>query len=210
MDFNDFDENDNSGNSSTPSSGEPEERRSNNKPFMIGIAFLGGIVILAMLAMIAFVLLNKPPTSSDLEQQAAEIKAQNTAISIVATQTAESMMIEETQKAAPTFTIIPPTATSVIAVATATPTKDLDSTSVAISNDPAARTATVAAFQTQAAAIALGTNVPGATSLVQATTTALPSTGFVDDVGFPALFGTAFVLLLVILFARKLRLSSSK
>jgi LPXTG-motif cell wall-anchored protein len=210
MDFNDYDENDNSGNSSTPSSGEPGERRSSNKPFMIGIAFLGGIVILAMLAMIAYVLLNKPPTSSDLEQQAAEIKAQNTAISIVATQTAEFIIIAETQKAAPTFTIIAPTATSLIAVATETPTKDSESTSVAISNDPAARTATVAAFQTQAAAIALGTNVPGATSLVQATSTALPSTGFVDDVGFPALFGTAFVLLLVIFFARKLRLSTPK
>ena len=126
MDFNDYDENDNSGNSSTPSSGGPDERRSSNKPFMIGIAFLGGIVILAMLAMIAFVLLNKPATSSDLEQQAAEIKAQNTAISMVATQTAEFLIIEETQKAAPTFTIIPPTATSVIAVATATPTTDLN------------------------------------------------------------------------------------
>jgi len=210
MDFNDYDDNDNSVNSSTPTSGGTNEKSSSNKPFMIGIAFLGGIVILAMLAMIAFVLLNKPATSSDLEQQAAEIKAQNTVISIVATQTAEFNIIESTQKAAPTFTVIPPTATSVVAVATAIPTLESESTSVVISNDPAARTATVAAFQTQAAEIALGTNIPGATSLIQATSTALPSTGFVEDVGFPALFGTAAVLLLVIFFARKLRLSSPK
>lgn len=208
MDFNDFEENDD--NTNNPPPNNVKENSSSNKSFVIGISLLGGIVILAMIAMIAFVLLNKPATSADLQQQAAEIKAQNTAISIVATQTAEFNIIESTQKAAPTNTVIIPTATSVIAVATATPTSDLASTSVAVSNDPAARTATVAAFQTQAAAIALGTNVPGTTALVQATSTALPATGFVEDVGFPALFGTAFILLLVIFFARKLRFSTPK
>jgi LPXTG-motif cell wall-anchored protein len=209
MDFNDFDDNEVSDNqpNNAPRTGE-NASSSSSKSFVIGIAILGGIVILAMVAMIAYVLLNKPATSTDLEQKAAEIQAQNTAISIIATQTADFMVIQSTQKAAPSITVVAPSATSVIAVATATPTSDKASTSVASGSDPGARTATVAAFQTQAAAIALGTNVPGATALVQATSTALPSTGFVEDVGFPALFGTSLVLLLIIFFARKFRLSS--
>lgn len=209
MDFNDFEDNEVSDNQpdNAPRNGE-NGSSSGSKSFVIGIAILGGIVILAMIAMIAFVLLNKPATSTDLEQKAAEIQAQNTAISIIATQTADFMLVQATQKAAPSNTLVAPSATSVIAMATSTPTSDKVSTSVAAGGDPGARTATVAAFQTQAAAIALGTNVPGTTALVQATSTALPSTGFVEDVGFPALFGTSIVLLLIIFFARKFRLAS--
>ena len=93
MDFNDFDDNEVSGNQpdNAPRNGE-NGSNSSNKSFVIGIAILGGIVILAMIAMIAFVLLNKPATSTDLEQKAAEIQAQNTAISIIATQTADFMV----------------------------------------------------------------------------------------------------------------------
>jgi LPXTG-motif cell wall-anchored protein len=210
MDFNDFDDNETPDNQPNNPPEEGNEQPSGNKSFVIGIAFLGGVVILAMIAMIAYVLLNKPATSTQLEQQAAEIQAQNTAISVIASQTAEVNAIQATQKAAPVLTEIVPTATSVIAVATSTPVPEQQSTSVGAGSDPAARTATVAAFQTQAAAIALGTNVPGATSLVQATSTALPSTGFAEDVGFPTLFGAAFVLLIIIFFARRLRLSPSK
>jgi hypothetical protein len=37
------------------------------------------------------------------------------------------------------------------------------------------------------------------------TATALPDTGFADDVGIPGLFALAGALLLVIIFARRLR-----
>jgi len=57
----------------------------------------------------------------------------------------------------------------------------------------------VAAFQTQVAA---GTQITG-------TTTALPQTGFAEDVGLPGLLGAAAILLLVIFLARRLRLSHS-
>lgn len=211
MDLNDFDENDFSENNpqeNAPISESPAP--SSSKPFMVGIAVLGGIVVLAMVAMIAFVLLNRPKTSTELESQAEQIRQQNTAIAMMASQTSEYNAMVATEKAAPTETALPPTATSVIAVATATSTPEPGATSVAVGNDPAARTATVAAFQTQAAEVTAGTSVPGfPTTIVQATSTALPATGFAEDIGFPALFGTALVLVLIIILARRLRFSDT-
>lgn len=212
MDLKDFDENDFSDDNleeGAPVANSPAPASS--KPFIVGIAVLGGIVVLAMLAMITFVLLNRPKTSTDLENQAEQIRQQNTAIALIATQTAEYSELIATEMAAPTETSLPPTATSVVAVATFTSTPQPNATSVAVSNDPAARTATVSAFQTQAAEVTAGTSVPGfPTSIVQATSTALPATGFAEDVGFPALFGTALVLVLIIILARRLRFSDTQ
>jgi len=65
------------------------------------------------------------------------------------------------------------------------------------------RTATVAAFLTQAAS--------GGQSLTltpQTTSTKLPDTGFADEVGLPGLVGLAFALVAVIFIARRIRFSS--
>ncbi len=187
----------------------PEDKSTSNRAFIIGIAALGGVVVLAIVAMIAYVLFFKPKTSADLQNQAAQIQAQNTAIALIATQTAEFDNKLATQKAAPTNTPVLPTATSVVAVATETPLSEAERTSVAAGSDPAARTATVSAFQTQAAAAAQGTVFPGSTAFAQATTTALPSTGFADEIGLPALVGAAFALIIIIYLARRLRYSHS-
>jgi LPXTG-motif cell wall-anchored protein len=61
-------------------------------------------------------------------------------------------------------------------------------------------TATVAALLTQAAA---GKFTPTPTS------SALPTTGFAEDVGVPGLFGIALVMILLIFLARRLRTASS-
>jgi len=65
---------------------------------------------------------------------------------------------------------------------------------------PAAATATVGAALTLAAAAQL-TIVP--------TTTALPNTGFIDDLGVPGLVVMALAFMIVILLARRLRTSPS-
>ena len=62
------------------------------------------------------------------------------------------------------------------------------------------RTGTVAALLTEAAA---GKLTP------TATTSALPTTGFAEDVGVPGLFGIALVMILLIFLARRLRTASS-
>lgn len=189
----------------------PEESNGNgngNRPFMIAIGVLGAVVVLAIIGMIIFVLLNRPPTSTELQEQAAAINAQNTAIALIASQTAEFNQQQATQKAAPSSTpIAKATNTPVIAVATATPTSDRQATSVAGGIDPAARTATVAAFQTQAAAALLGTGTPSGTA--QAGTTELPETGFFDEVGLPGLVGAAVTLIIIIILARRLRYSNA-
>jgi len=41
------------------------------------------------------------------------------------------------------------------------------------------------------------------------TPTALPDTGFIDDVGLPGLLGLAAALVLVVFIVRRLRLSAS-
>ena len=62
------------------------------------------------------------------------------------------------------------------------------------------RTATVSALLTEAAA---GKFTPTATS------SALPTTGFAEDVGVPGLFGIALVMILLIFLARRLRTANS-
>jgi hypothetical protein len=211
MDLNDYEENDlfEDQFNEEPEPQEPEEKTSSNRAFIVGIASLGGIVVLAIIAMIVYVLFFRPKTSGDLQNQAAQIQAQNTAIALIATQTAEFNNRLSTQKAAPSNTPVLPTATSVVAIATETPLSGAERTSVAGGSDPAARTATVSAFQTQAAAAALGTVFPGSTAFAQASSTALPSTGFADEIGLPALVGAAIALILIIFMARRLRFSNS-
>ena len=182
------------------SSKKPVENGSSNRPFIIGVGILGAIVIFSILAIIAYVILFRPKTATDLQRQAAEIHAQNTAIAFIASQTAELEQKQSTQKAAPSITPVLPSPTSVLAMPTAT--------SVA-GQDPAIRTATVAAFQTQAAATLMGTTVAEGTVLPQLTPTTLPTAGFMDEVGLPALLGAALGLVILIFLVRKLRFSSN-
>jgi hypothetical protein len=65
------------------------------------------------------------------------------------------------------------------------------------------QTATVAAANTQAAQAQL-------TITALPTSTLLPDTGFFDDAGAPGLFIMAIALVVVILLARRLRVSPAK
>jgi hypothetical protein len=197
-----------------PSPEKPNGNGSSNKPFIIGVGVLGAIVVFSILAIIAYVILFRPKTTSDLQSQAAEIQAQNTAISLIATQTAEVEQRVSTQKAAPSTTPVLPSPTSVVAMPTGTSVAGSQSTSVA-GQDPAIRTATVAAFQTQAAATLMGTQVSAGTQIAlgtlvpQVTPTTLPTAGFMDEVGLPALLGAAIALIVIIFLVRKLRFSTN-
>ncbi len=197
-----------------PSPEKPKGNGSSNKPFIVGVGILGAIVVFSILAIIAYVILFRPKTTSDLQNQAAEIQAQNTAISMIASQTSEFEQKAATQKAAPSTTPVISTATAVVVMPTATSVAGSQSTSVA-GQDPAVRTATVAAFQTQAAATLMGTQMPLGTQVAQGTLvpqvtpTTLPTAGFMDEVGLPALLGAAIALIIIILLVRKLRFSTN-
>jgi hypothetical protein len=173
---------------------------SNGNNFKIIIGILGAVFVVALVAIIVYALLVLPKQSAARLEQAAQINAQNTATSMAATSEALLML----QALTPSATIyIEPTAantpTPVVVFPTATE-EPLVEAQPAIASDSMARTATVAALLTMAAG---GAN---ATATRAATITALPTTGFADEVGLPMLLVAGVVLLGVLFLARRLRL----
>lgn len=163
----------------------PEE--SSNKTFIIVAAVLGVIVLLSIICVVGY--------AFTLQRQAAERDE------ALATQVEQDRQVNEglTQKAvsdgltlvAAYTPTIQPTSTPVFEQAT--PTLE--------QADP--QTATVAAALTQAAQAQL-------TVTALPTSTLLPNTGFVDDVGVPGLVVMAIALVGVILLARRLRVAPAK
>lgn len=178
----------------------PPPPAQSNRTFIVAIGVLVGIFLLILILMAAFVAIWLPQQRTAREKQIASINAANTATAAVMTKVAISA--EQTLKAStttplPTATSTPtpkPQSTSVVAQATSTNT-------VAVTPVDA-RTATVAALLTQAAQAKL-------TSTYLPTSTALPKTGFAEDVGIPGLVGVTILLLVVIFLMRRMRTSSA-
>lgn len=179
--------------------------RESNRTFLIVAGILGGILLIALLAIAAYAVLILPNRGTNQQTQVAEINATNTAIAQEAELTAVARQVTFT----PTFTAtLPPTETPTQAPTnTSTPVIAPTSTSEPAGETPAATadadaTATVAALLTQQAA---GTEEPTPVP----TSTALPDTGFADDFGVPGLALIAGVLLVIIILSRRLRTSTS-
>ena len=168
--------------------GNPPEE-SNNRTFLFIAGGLGVLVLLGLCAVAGYFLLNRNSTQqTELTAQAQATQQQATIIAGL-TQNAQSQAL--TQAAAVTPTVLPSN-TPVIAQATAT-----------VSPTPNPATATVGAAFTQIAQVATVSTVT--TGTVIATSTALPNTGFADDVGLPGMFALAFALVIVIFLVRRLR-----
>lgn len=164
----------------------PED--SGNRTFFLVAGIIGAIMLLALICLALYALVLAPRQRTQQAEQTAQVaqvatvNAQNTQVAIAAGQTAEAGKIVAT-------------ATQVI------PAADATQTPVGIEPTQAGaqavdRTATVAALLTEAAAGKL-TASPTASSL--------PDTGFAEDIGLPMLVGLAFVLIVVIFLARRLR-----
>lgn len=169
-----------------------------NRNFLIGIIIIAVVFVLAVGGLVAYVLLIQGPNRANQEATAAYIYAQNTQIVVEATNQAATAFAQLT----PSATLFM-TSTPVLVQPTATATATPEPSAPAVSEEEAARTATVAAFLTQVASGGTG----GGDGTVTPTTTALPDTGLMDEVGFPSLIGMALVLVAVIIFARRLRFS---
>ncbi len=181
-----------------PDDGQLPEESNNNRTFFIAVGILGGIILLTVAGLVGVYLFSQNTTATVDAQNVSITEtavASNNFISSALTSTAEAIIL-------PSATV-PPTATPVVAAATATNTPDPNATpqSLVGVGTPAAATATVAAALTQAA-IAQLTIVP--------TTTALPQTGLVEDVGIPGLVVMALAFIIVILMARRLRFAPSR
>jgi len=162
----------------------PEE--SNNRTFLFIAGGLGFLVLLGLCAVVGYFFLNNNNAQQTEVTAQAQATIQQATISVGLTQNSKSLA--ETQAAGVTATL-PPTNTPVIAQATMT---------VSPTDNPA--TATVGAAFTQIAAASTQT-----TQTVIATSTALPNTGFADDVGLPGMFALALAFVIVIFLVRKLR-----
>ena len=176
----------------------------NNRPFIIAIALIGGIFLLAVIGLVVYILLNSGAKTAQVQEDTAQINAENTAIALQATDLYRNEVQLLTEKAIPSATL---TATSVIAVPTNThlPTATQEAGGV---SDPE-RTQTVSAFLTS---VAQGTpaasGTPAAAQTAAATSTALPTTGIMDDIGFPGLLAAAVLLIIIVFVARRMRLST--
>jgi len=160
----------------------PEE--SNNRTFLLFAGILGGLVFLGLLCIAGYLFFRN--SSNQQSQVTAEFQVTQQQATVQAGVTQTLIAQNLTQTAAVTNTV-PPTNTPVIAEATATSSP---------TSDPA--TATVAAAFTQLA---------NSTQTIIPTSTALPNTGFADDVGAPGLLLAAIALVVVIFLVRRLRTS---
>ncbi len=172
--------------------------RESNRTFLVVAGILGGILLIALLAIAGYAVVILPGRDTGQQTQVAAINATNTAVAEEARLTAIVMRGTIT----PTFTATLPPATETLTPVptnTATPVLAPTNTPEPTSEetvDPA--TATVAALLTQQA----GEETPIPTA------TALPETGFADDFGVPGLLLVAGVLMVVIILSRRLRVSS--
>lgn len=196
-DYNDLDLN----NESEEGGEQKPPQQDSNRSFLIAAGVLGGLFLLALALLVVYLVLIRPnqggvSTASRVATQNAINTATVQAITQAAINAQRTMLPKSpTQTPLPTATLRPTrTATPVLAIAT--------TAAPGLSQDEA-RTATVAALLTQAAQ-AQQTRTGTANAL---TSTALPTTGFADEVGLPGLFGLGLVLLAVIFVVRRLRSS---
>lgn len=176
-----FDEN-------APDDGQLPEESNNNRTFLIAAGILGGIILISIACLVGVYLFTQNSNAAVNEQAVAASQTAQVSSNFInnaLTATFEASIL-------PTATL-PPSSTAVVNVATVTQTIDPNAGNA---GTPAAATATVGAALTQAA-IAQLTIVP--------TTTALPQTGFIEDVGVPGLVVMALAFIIVILIARRLR-----
>jgi len=170
---------------------EPDEtpplEESPNRTFYIVAGVIGGVMLLSLICLALYALVIAPQRQDDQATQVALVNAQNTQVAIAAEETALAAKFTST----PTVTPIPPTAT-----ASPTATSVLVTPTEVLVSPTIDRTATVVALLTEAA---------GGQLTATPTASALPDTGFAEDVGVPVMVGLALVLVVVIFLARRLR-----
>ena len=178
----------------------PPPEEASNRTFLIVAGVLAALIVVSIVCMALYALVYVPQRADADATKVAEVNAQNTRVALAAAQTEEASRFTNT----PTMTLIPPTATTTPTSVVAVPTDEAGSPT------PNSRTATVAALLTQAAEAQL---------TITGTPSALPDTGFMDEIvvpgvgnlalviGVPGLIIVSLVLVGVIILARRLRSS---
>ena len=174
----------------------PEE--SSNRTFMIAAGILGGIVLLSIICLAGYALLILPQQRAAQNEQVSAATQNAQMLNDALTATFAAFSLSETPQATPT---LEPSLTPVVAEPTDT-------------NTPESEPATPTDAQGAETMAALNTQLAKTTQTVVATTTALgtalPGTGFADEVGLPGLLIMAVTLVAVIFLARRLRAAPTK
>ena len=177
---------------------EPEE--TSNRTFLIIAGVLGFLALLALVCIAVYALVLVPRTRTAQTSQRATLDAQNTSV---------AAMVANTSTAAAQAAIIAaytktPTSTPVF-TATSSPAPVVAATTAVVypTDTPNAQTATAMALF--ATLDANATSLAGTFTAQPPQATAIPDTGFADDIGLPAMLGMAVLLIAVIFLARRLR-----
>ncbi len=196
---------------------EPEEEEEggaaapSNRNFLLALGIMGGIFLLLLIALAAW-LLTRPRggTTANIDATNQVIMTANAETAIAVTRAAAFLLTPSVTPTA-TNTSIPPTATNtqvvVLATASGTPVAGQGGALVTVTPNLQTRTTTIVAALTQNAQ---GTLTQAVKQKLTGTSTALPKTGFAEDVGLPGLFGMAIGLVIIIILGRRLRLSPSR
>ncbi len=180
--------------------GAPPEEPS-NRTFVIAAAGIGGLLVLSMICLALYALVLAPAQQRNRAADATAVALQNTEVAQSITQTSDAARATPTRPS--TDTPVPPAATvthtQVVVLPTDTPTDTPEATST---STPFTNLGTQSAQQTLDASGQI-------TSTPTPTATALPSTGFADEIGLQGLLLLGAALLVVVVVARRLRVGST-
>jgi hypothetical protein len=172
--------------------GEPLPEESSNRTFLFVAGGLGALLILSMICLGIYALVIAPAQQERALQQPTEIAMQNTQTAIDLTETAAAE--EATDTPEPTETMEP----------SATPTETAEPTEVVVLPTETPFT-TLSTLAPQTATAAAQATLDAAAQSATATPTALPATGFADEVGLPVLLLMAAALVAIVIVSRRLR-----
>jgi cytoskeletal protein RodZ len=187
--------------------GAPPPEESGNRMFLIGAIILGGIFVLALIAIFAlyFITQSGTPAAPQPQELTATVAFQQGQTQTAEAQGTQTHVAQALQTAAITHTPSPSATRAVVPTVT--------HTSVVIATiAPPTNTST----QTVAAAGGAGTSTGTAPASATRTATrinsptALPQTGIGDSAGFPGLILVGGAAIVLIIAARQIRLGRSK
>ena len=175
----------------------PEE--SSNRTFLIAAAILGVIALLSLICIAVFAIWYIPSRNAQQTAQAETVAAQNATVDAI---------INFTSTAAAEVVMAPFTSTFTATSLQDNPTPSLTSTPVVV--EPMETEAATVALEMLTATALHATLTANAelfslTLTARATETAIPETGFADEVGLPVMLGLAVLLIVIFFLARSLR-----
>jgi hypothetical protein len=178
----------------------PEEGEGNNRTFIMLLIGIGGFALIAIICIITYFALSRPGGPlAKVDTAATDIAVTQQALAALQTQEAQAsplptLALTETPTATQVVLIVPDTETP----SEPSPTIDPDAATLAAVQTQGAKSQITATFIAKSTSGAVGTGTVTRTPKI-------PQTGFADEVGLPALVIVTFILLAVILLARRLR-----